>query len=155
MWASDRFWLILRSRGAIQLRIPMAKDKLHRCVTKFFVVDETFIGLIGVIVTIVVYAASMAYWLGGKFKEIESRFREIESKFSEVDNRFREMDRRFDEIKEEIRGVRAEFRRALDDFVTTTRNSQEFILEMLVYEGVRREEAVAVVKSEWRGFSAR
>lgn len=82
-------------------------------------VDETFIGLIGVIVTIVAYAASMAYWLGGKFKEIKS-FGEVEHRFKEIDDRFKEVDRRFDEIKEEIRSVRAEFRRALEDLITTT-----------------------------------
>ncbi|MFB6490167.1 MAG: hypothetical protein TU35_002780 [Thermoproteus sp. AZ2] len=104
-------------------------------------IDEVFIGLIGVIVTVVAYAASMAYWLGGKFKEIEYRFREVERRFEEVD-------KRFNDIEEELRGIRAELRRALEDFATTTRNSQEFLVEILTYEGALRSEAASVIKGE-------
>lgn len=50
------------------------------------------------IATIVASIASLAYWLGRKFAEIDHRFKDIDRRFEEIDKRFSEIDRRFEEV---------------------------------------------------------
>lgn len=53
---------------------------------------DLVVSTISIIVTIIISIATLSFWLGRKFQEVEDRFRE-------VDNRFREIDKRFDSLK--------------------------------------------------------
>jgi len=54
------------------------------------------IGGIGGLATII----GLAYWLGGKFREIDLRFNEIDQRFNEINRRFQEIDQRFKRMEE-------------------------------------------------------
>ena len=63
-------------------------------------VDELALAVLGLVATIVVQIAGLAYWLGRKFAVIEERFREIDNKFKEVDERFEKLER---SLREEVK----------------------------------------------------
>ncbi len=46
-----------------------------------WLVDEVLIGLLVTVVTVVASIATLAYWLGRRFIEIDYRFREIDYRF--------------------------------------------------------------------------
>jgi len=63
------------------------------------------IGGIGGLATII----ALAYWLGGKFREIDLKFANIEKRFEQIDERFTEVDRRFEAIDKRFTGVDERF----------------------------------------------
>ncbi len=91
---------------------------------------EWLITLLGTVVTVLVSIASLAYWLGRKFTDIEARFKlmderfglvdgrfkQIDGRFEQIDKRFEQMDRRLEQIdkkfKELEQRIRAEIRRS-------------------------------------------
>jgi len=77
---------------------------------------EWFITLLGTVTTVIASVASLAYWLGKKFTEIETRlkliderFRHVVERFSQIDKRFEQIDERFKELEQRLR---AEIRRS-------------------------------------------
>ena len=60
------------------------------------------VGFISIGVTIVASIASLAYWLGKKFAEIDARFKQIDARFRQIDLRFKEIDLRFKEVRGEF-----------------------------------------------------
>ncbi|MEZ0345590.1 MAG: hypothetical protein ABWK01_03485 [Infirmifilum sp.] len=58
--------------------------------------------LIGELATILASIASLAYWLGRKFTEIDSRFRGIESRLDGVDERLGRVESRLDDVDERL-----------------------------------------------------
>ncbi|UNQ73120.1 hypothetical protein [Infirmifilum sp. NZ] len=63
------------------------------------------IGGVGGLATII----ALAYWLGGKFREIDLKFANIEKRFEQIDERFTEVDRRFEAIDKRFTGVDERF----------------------------------------------
>ncbi len=95
---------------------------------------EYVLGFIGTIATIVISIATLAYWLGKKFAEIEERFRLIDERFREIDRRFSELERKLD----------TKIARLADAFTSY----QEFFVEFLVHEGVIKRSARDMVVNE-------
>ncbi len=110
------------------------------------------IGFVGVVITVVVSAVSTAYWLGGKFRGgIEDRLNElwrrlggIEPELSGIKAELSDVEARLDRVEGKV----SRLRRSILDFATTIRNSQEFVIEMLTYEGTLRPEAASVIRGE-------
>jgi len=109
---------------------------------------EWIAALIGSVGSVVTSVAVLAYWLGNKFAEIDSRFKEIDRRFEDlksyVDERFKEVDRRFKEIDRRFESIDRKF----DRLIEAVRSSQEFMVDFLSYEGVLRREAAEVLKGE-------
>ena len=59
---------------------------------------EWLITLLGTVITVPASVASLAYWLGRKFTEIEARFRIVDERFRGVDERFKHIEERFNRI---------------------------------------------------------
>jgi len=97
-----------------------------------------FIASLTSTVSVVVSVSTLAYWLGGKFKEIEMRFRQI-------DERFKEIDRKFAELEEKLS---RRIERLGDAFVSY----QEFFVKYLVSEGVLKPSAADVAITEARNL---
>ncbi len=112
--------------------------------------DEVLIGFIGVVITVVVSAVSTAYWLGSKFRGgIEDRLNELRKGLSGVESELGGIKVELGNVKARLERVEdriSRLRRSLLDFTTTIRNSQEFMIEMLSYEGVSRPEAASVIR---------
>lgn len=156
--------------------------------------DEFLITLIGEAITIIASTASLAYWLGRRFTEIDYRFREMEremnyrfgevdkkleetnrrfedvdhrfksiderlnridEKLAEIDKRFVEMDRRFIEIDKRLSDMdrkldtfKGEVKNMLLDLASTVRNAQEFMTEVMSYEGALSPKGVVLIRNE-------
>ncbi|GGI69483.1 hypothetical protein [Vulcanisaeta souniana] len=113
--------------------------------------DEVLIGFIGVVITVVVSAVSTAYWLGSRFRGIEDRLNELRKGLSGVESELSGIKVELGNVKARLEKVEdgiSRLRRSLLDFTTTIRNSQEFMIEMLSYEGVLRPEAASVIRGE-------
>jgi len=106
----------------------------------------TAVGTIGAVVT---STASLAYWLGRKFAEIEGRFKEVDRRFEEINRRFAEIDRRFEGVDERFKG----FERRLDALARATRDQFEFFAEFLGFRGVLDAKDVDFVKGELAGLN--
>jgi len=102
----------------------------------------TLIGSVGSVVTSV---AVLAYWLGRKFSEIDSRFKEIDMKFKEIDRRFEELksyvDERFNWLKSY---VDSRISRIAEAF----RSYQEFFVEYLTAQGILKPVEASMIKGE-------
>lgn len=126
---------------------------------------ETLVSLVSIIVTIIGSTASIAYWLGKKFAEIDKKFDEInkkfgeiDKKFNEIDKKFSEIDKRFAEINEEFSKVHEEIKaidRKVESITKATRDQLEFFSEFLGFRGIFTDKDVAFVKSELQRLSAR
>jgi len=66
---------------------------------------ELLLTAIGTIGAVVASTASLAYWLGRKFAEIEKRFAEIDRRFEEFDRRFNTLARATRDQFEFFRGL--------------------------------------------------
>ena len=124
--------------------------------------------------------ASLAYWSGRKFMEIDLRFREIDRRFEAIDRRFEEIDKRFEDIDRrfeevnrrlgEIDGRLAGLEKRISDAELRLGERidkvdlkvrrlgeafvsyQEFFVKYLVYEGALKPAAGDVVLAEARGL---
>jgi len=131
------------------------------------------IGGIGGLATIV----ALAYWLGGKFREIDLKFANIEKRFEQIDERFTEVDRRFEAVEKRLDGVERELKR-LDEKLDSRTSElaerisgleamvgrklerladafvsyQEFLASYFVSEGVLKPEAARVALVEARNL---
>jgi len=81
----------------------------------------------------------LAYWLGRKFTEIDSRFKLIDDRFKSVDDRFKLVDDRFDRLERRIDRLGAAFL-----------NYQEFFVEFLAHERVIGSESRELLVGEAR-----
>lgn len=93
-------------------------------------VDELLIGLLGTIITIIASIATLAYWLGKKFTEIDYRFKEIDNKFEGVYH--------------ELKDIRAGINRLTEGFT----GYQEFFIELLTSEGILKAEKAVLARNE-------
>ncbi|MGC9149145.1 MAG: hypothetical protein ACP5GI_06875 [Sulfolobales archaeon] len=65
-------------------------------------INETLLSTIATLITIVSSFSALAYWLGRKFSEIDSRFMVIDERFNQVDKRFESLETRFNEINKRL-----------------------------------------------------
>ncbi|BDR91643.1 tropomyosin [Vulcanisaeta souniana] len=63
------------------------------------------ITIIAVIVSVASSTASLAYWLGRRFTEIESRFGHVDSRLGQIEDRFNKIENRINVIEGKINGV--------------------------------------------------
>ncbi|WP_054856725.1 hypothetical protein [Vulcanisaeta sp. JCM 16159] len=63
------------------------------------------ITIIAVVVSIASSTASLAYWLGRKFAEVESRFSHVDLRFSQVEDKFNSIEERFNNVEGRINGI--------------------------------------------------
>ncbi|RLE79805.1 MAG: hypothetical protein DRJ52_07695, partial [Thermoprotei archaeon] len=133
---------------------------------------ETLVSLISIIATIIGSTASIAYWLGKKFSEIDKKFSEIDKKFNEIDKRFDEIDRKFNEINKKFSEIDEKFTkidkefnkvheeiktidRKVESITKATQDQLEFFSEFLGFRGIFTDKDIAFVKSELQRLSAR
>jgi len=123
----------------------------------------TLIGSVGSVVTSI---AVLAYWLGKKFAEIDSRFKEIEMRFQQIDERFKHIDERFKQIDERFKEIDRRFEELksyvderfnwLKSYVDSRinrvaeafRSYQEFFVEYLTAQGILRPVEASMIKGE-------
>ncbi|PLJ76903.1 hypothetical protein [Infirmifilum sp. SLHALR2] len=131
------------------------------------------IGGVGGLATII----ALAYWLGGKFREIDLKFANIEKRFEQIDERFTDVDRRFEAVEKRLDGVERELKR-LDEKLDSRTSElaerisgleamvgrklerladafvsyQEFLASYFVSEGVLKPEAARVALVEARNL---
>lgn len=60
--------------------------------------------IIAVVVSIASSTASLAYWLGGKFTEVESRFSHVDLRLNQIEDRFNRIESRINELENRING---------------------------------------------------
>lgn len=124
---------------------------------------EVAIGFITSIATIVVSIASLSYWLGKKFQQIEDRFKSIDDQFKSIDDKFKLVDNRFesiytkfDELKKYIDDKTDELRRYVDSrFNRLAQSFQvflEFFVEYLSSEGVIPQKSKSLIITEARNL---
>jgi len=112
---------------------------------------ELLFTAIGTIGAVAASTASLAYWLGRKFAEIEKRFAEIDKRFEYVDKRFERIDKRFEEMDkkfEEVIKRIVELEGRFDELAQATRDQFEFFAEFLGFRGVLEARDVDFVKGE-------
>ena len=123
------------------------------------------IGLLGTIATVIISIATLAYWLGRKFVQIEARFVQVEDRFRGIDERFKQIDNRFAQIESRLDHIEARLSKVesrLDDIEARLNRlerglfnladayvgSQEFFVEFLVHESVLRPAARDLLVNE-------
>jgi len=112
---------------------------------------ELLLTAIGTIGAVAASTASLAYWLGRKFAEIEKKFEYVDKKFEEIDKRFERIDKRFEEMDkklEEVIKIVEELEGRFDELAQATRDQFEFFAEFLGFRGVLEAKDVEFVKGE-------
>ena len=97
---------------------------------------ELLLSVLGSTLTILASIASLAYWLGRKFAQIDARFRAIDERFKAVDARFDALERRIGSVAE------------------AARNQLEFFTEFLGFRRIIERGDVEVVRGELRRLSS-
>ncbi|MGB9729696.1 MAG: hypothetical protein ACP5IZ_08955 [Thermoprotei archaeon] len=72
-------------------------------------INEIIIGMLGLAATMVMSIASLAYWLGRRFTQIDAQFANINERFKQIDERFTQIDERFKHIDERFTQIDAQF----------------------------------------------
>lgn len=93
-----------------------------------------------------------------RFKQIDERFRQIDNRFEQINKRFEQTDNRFDGIENRLESMNLELKRISTrlgrmeshtlKLTRAIRSINEFMVDILGYEGVIREEAVKLIKRE-------
>jgi DNA repair exonuclease SbcCD ATPase subunit len=106
--------------------------------------------------TVVASVASLAYWLGRKFAQIEERFRLIDERFRQIEERLRLIDERFRQIDERFRLVEGRLAQVerrlervearLDKLESAFLQFSDALLTTLGARGVLSETEVMVLK---------
>jgi len=112
---------------------------------------ELLLTAIGTIGAVAASTASLAYWLGRKFAEIEKKFEYVDKKFEEIDKRFERIDKRFEEMDKKLGEVIKsilELEGRFDELAQATRDQFEFFAEFLGFRGVLEARDVDFVKGE-------
>uniref|UniRef100_A0A7C4BCB7 PaREP5ab n=1 Tax=Thermofilum pendens TaxID=2269 RepID=A0A7C4BCB7_THEPE len=101
---------------------------------------ELLVGFASTIAAIAASAATLGYWLGRKFEEIEKRFEEIDKRFEEIDRKFKEIDKRFEGLErrfEELeRRMDEEFARTREEFTELVRALHTHLIEFMAMKGL-------------------
>jgi len=116
---------------------------------------EILLTMLGNLITILISIASLAYWLGKKFTQIDERFRAIDERFKIIDERFKAIDERFKAVDERFntfeRAINGRFdamERRISSIMEATRNQLEFFTEFLGFRKVIEQRDVTFVKGE-------
>jgi hypothetical protein len=104
---------------------------------------DTIINIIATIASVSVAVATLGFWLGKKFTEIDYRFKLIDERFKAVDERFKEIDKGFAELEKRIS-------RRIERLSLAFTSYQEFFIEFLSREGVIRGDARDLLVREAR-----
>jgi hypothetical protein len=104
---------------------------------------DTIINIIVTIASVSVAVATLGFWLGKKFTEIDYRFKLIDERFKAIDERFKEIDKRFAELEKRIN-------RRIERLSLAFTSYQEFFIEFLSREGVIRADARDLLVREAR-----
>jgi len=88
---------------------------------------------VATVLTVVTSIGTLAYWLGRKFTEIDSRFKLIDERFKTIDERFRsiderfkQIDKRFEQIEKRFEEIDSRFERIEERFREIDRRFDEF-----------------------------
>ncbi len=81
---------------------------------------------VATVLTVVTSIGTLAYWLGRKFTEIDSRFKLIDERFKTIDERFRSIDERFKQINKRFEEIDRRFERIEERFREIDRRFDEF-----------------------------
>jgi hypothetical protein len=122
---------------------------------------EVIVSIITTVLSVGVAVASLGYWLGKKFTEIDYRFRIIDERFKVIDARFEQIDRRFDDLKNYVdkrfEDVDKRFNELEKRIVSRIERValafagyQEFLVEFLSREGVIKGDARELLVREAR-----
>jgi DNA repair exonuclease SbcCD ATPase subunit len=99
--------------------------------------------------TVVASVASLAYWLGRKFAQIEERFRQIEERFKLIDERFEQIEKRFELIEERLAQIERGLERVkarLDRLESAFLQFSDVLLTTLGAKGVLSETEVMALR---------
>lgn len=134
---------------------------------------EIAIGFVTSIATIIASVASLGYWLGKKFQQIDDRFNLVEHRFKSIDDRFKSIEERFNVvdgrfklIEERFKSVDDKFksiedkidelRRYVDSrfnrFAQSLQMFHEFFIEYLSSEGIIPQRSKALLITEARNI---
>jgi hypothetical protein len=109
---------------------------------------EFLLTMLGNLITILISIASLAYWLGKKFTQIDERFKIIDEKFKVIDEKFKAVDERFNNFERAINGRFDAMERRISSIMEATRNQLEFFTEFLGFRKVIEQRDVTFVKGE-------
>jgi hypothetical protein len=109
---------------------------------------EILLTMLGNLITILISIASLAYWLGKKFTQIDERFKIIDEKFKVIDEKFKAVDERFNNFERAINGRFDAMERRISSIMEATRNQLEFFTEFLGFRKVIEQRDVTFVKGE-------
>jgi hypothetical protein len=109
---------------------------------------EFLLTMLGNLITILISIASLAYWLGKKFTQIDERFKIIDEKFKVIDEKFKAVDERFNNFERAINGRFDAMERRINSIMEATRNQLEFFTEFLGFRKVIEQRDVTFVKGE-------
>jgi len=99
---------------------------------------ELLVGFAGTIAAIAASAATLGYWLGRKFEEIEKRFEEIDKRFEKYDNKFEELEKR----------MASEFARTRGEITELVRALHTHLIEFMAMKGLFTAEERGYLLSE-------
>jgi len=101
---------------------------------------ELLVGFASTIAAIAASAATLGYWLGRKFEEIDKRFEGIDKRFKDLDKRFEEIDRRFEEVNRRFekleKRVGEEFARTRIEFTELVHALHTHLIEFMAMKGL-------------------
>lgn len=113
--------------------------------------DELVISIVGLLITTITSIASLAYWLGKKFREIDLRFRNIELRIEKIEKRLDSVENKLLGLENRVNNIE----RQLNSVARATRDQLEFFSEFLGFRGILTDHDVAFVKSELNRLSTR
>jgi hypothetical protein len=111
---------------------------------------DTIINIIATIASVSVAVATLGFWLGKKFTEIDYKFKLIDERFKAIDERFKAIDERFDEIDKRFAELEKRINRRIERLALAFTSYQEFFIEFLSREGVLKADARDLLVKEAR-----
>jgi len=136
-------------------------------------VEEIVVGIAGVLVTVVVSAVSLAYWLGRRLAELDHRLRAVEGRlqsvnsavenrlqsvYSMVESRFQSVESEFVKFREEVREKFGELYNRLDALARRVgeamANTHSLILEYMGVRGMFSRSEIDFLVAQVRRFVA-
>jgi acyl carrier protein phosphodiesterase len=111
---------------------------------------EVIVSIITTVVSVGVAVASLGYWLGKKFTEIDYRFRLIDERLNAVNERFKAIDARFEQIDKRFDELEKRIVSRIERVAMAFAGYQEFSVEFLSREGVIKGDARELLVREAR-----
>ncbi len=108
---------------------------------------DWLVQLLSTIITVVISIASLAYWLGRKFAEIDARFRIIDERFRQIEEKFERIEERFGRIDERFERLEHTMKSMVRSVLSCTQAMQHMLIDFMSVKGLfTREERDFLVR---------